>query len=83
MFRKIGLLILSIVLLVSVTPATAAEPETEAALLLISPVTDPALGGATLATRRHDDPMIRRGWLEQGLRWYHGACTVAARGPLK
>jgi cation diffusion facilitator CzcD-associated flavoprotein CzcO/acetyl esterase/lipase len=53
-----------------------------AALLLISPVTDPALGGATLATRRHDDPMIRRGWLEQGLRWYHGACTVAARGPL-
>ena len=53
-----------------------------AALLLISPVTDPALGGATLASRRHDDPMIRRGWLEQGLRWYHGAGSIAARGPL-
>ncbi|AIO29012.1 flavin-containing monooxygenase [Burkholderia cepacia] len=53
-----------------------------AALLLISPVTDPALGGATLASRRHDDPMIRRGWLEQGLRWYHGAGSAAARGPL-
>ncbi|VBB16015.1 alpha/beta hydrolase fold domain-containing protein [Burkholderia stabilis] len=53
-----------------------------AALLLISPVTDPALGGATLASRRHDDPMIRRGWLEQGLRWYHGAGSTTARGPL-
>ncbi|WGY70153.1 alpha/beta hydrolase fold domain-containing protein [Burkholderia cepacia] len=53
-----------------------------AALLLISPVTDPALGGATLASRRHDDPMIRRGWLEQGLRWYHGAGSAVARGPL-
>ncbi|WP_455726951.1 alpha/beta hydrolase, partial [Burkholderia stabilis] len=38
--------------------------------------------GATLASRRHDDPMIRRGWLEQGLRWYHGAGSTAARGPL-
>nr|WP_057925857.1 alpha/beta hydrolase fold domain-containing protein [Burkholderia ambifaria] len=53
-----------------------------AALLLISPVTDPALSGDTLASRRRDDPMIRRGWLEQGLRWYHGAGSVAARGPL-
>jgi len=53
-----------------------------AALLLISPVTDPALGGDTLASRRHDDPMIRRGWLEQGLRWYHGSGSVAPRGPL-
>ncbi|KVE99160.1 flavin-containing monooxygenase [Burkholderia vietnamiensis] len=53
-----------------------------AALLLISPVTDPALGGVTLASRRHDDPMIRRGWLEQGLRWYHGSGAVGACGPL-
>ncbi len=53
-----------------------------AALLLISPVTDPALSGDTLVSRRRDDPMIRRGWLEQGLRWYHGAGSVAARGPL-
>ncbi|QQJ98998.1 alpha/beta hydrolase fold domain-containing protein [Burkholderia ambifaria] len=54
-----------------------------AALLLISPVTDPALGGDTLASRSQDDPMIRRGWLEQGLRWYHGSGSVAARGPLE
>ncbi|KVX65939.1 alpha/beta hydrolase fold domain-containing protein [Burkholderia stagnalis] len=53
-----------------------------AGLLLISPVTDAALGGETLATRRGDDPMIRRGWLEQGLRWYHGAGAATARGPL-
>ncbi|WP_347468895.1 alpha/beta hydrolase fold domain-containing protein [Burkholderia stagnalis] len=53
-----------------------------AGLLLISPVTDAALGGETLATRRGDDPMIRRGWLEQGLRWYHGAGAATALGPL-
>ncbi|RQS03386.1 steryl acetyl hydrolase [Burkholderia sp. Bp9002] len=53
-----------------------------AGLLLISPVTDAALGGDTLATRRDDDPMIRRGWLEQGLRWYHGTGAATARGPL-
>ncbi|KVO61461.1 alpha/beta hydrolase fold domain-containing protein [Burkholderia stagnalis] len=53
-----------------------------AGLLLISPVTDAALGGETLATRRGDDPMIRRGWLEQGLRWYHGAGAATAHGPL-
>ncbi|MBN3791487.1 alpha/beta hydrolase fold domain-containing protein [Burkholderia sp. Ac-20353] len=53
-----------------------------AGLLLISPVTDPALRGDTLNSRSSDDPMIRRGWLEQGLRWYHGAAAAAARGPL-
>jgi len=44
-----------------------------AGLLLISPVTDGTLSGASLATRRHADPMIRKGWLEQGLRWYRAA----------
>lgn len=53
-----------------------------AALALISPVTDAALGGETLSTRSADDPMIRRGWLEQGLRWYYGANPAAAGGPL-
>ncbi|MGY2487990.1 flavin-containing monooxygenase [Cupriavidus sp. CP313] len=51
-----------------------------AGLLLISPVTDDSLGGATLATRRRIDPMIRRGWLEQGLRWYrapHGPAPLS------
>ncbi len=53
-----------------------------AALALISPVTDAALGGETLSTRSGHDPMIRRGWLEQGLRWYHGPDPAAAGGPL-
>ncbi|MGU7784706.1 alpha/beta hydrolase fold domain-containing protein [Burkholderia sp. PU8-34] len=53
-----------------------------AGLLLISPVTDAALRGDTLTSRRSEDPMIRRGWLEQGLRWYHGAAAAATRGPL-
>ena len=51
--------------------ASAAIPA-PAALLLLSPVTDPTLGGDTLASRRKQDPMIRRAWLEQGLRWYDG-----------
>ncbi|AOJ05308.1 alpha/beta hydrolase [Burkholderia mayonis] len=53
-----------------------------AALLLISPVTDPGLGGETLTSMREDDPMIRRGWLEQGLRWYRAPAGVDAHWPL-
>ncbi|AEA65586.1 flavin-containing monooxygenase [Burkholderia gladioli] len=53
-----------------------------AALALISPVTDVALRGETISTRSGDDPMIRRGWLEQGLRWYHGPDPAAVGGPL-
>ncbi|XQM22833.1 flavin-containing monooxygenase (plasmid) [Burkholderia gladioli] len=53
-----------------------------AALALISPVTDVALRGETISTRSDDDPMIRRGWLEQGLRWYHGPDPAAVGGPL-
>jgi cation diffusion facilitator CzcD-associated flavoprotein CzcO/acetyl esterase/lipase len=52
-----------------------------AGLLLISPVTDPTLSGETLRTKRGDDPMIRQGWLEQGLRWYRAAAGDD-RGPL-
>lgn len=54
------------------------EP-TAAGLMLISPVTDPQLQGASLTTLRHIDPMLRQGWLEQGLGWYQGG----ASGPLK
>ncbi|MCS3392861.1 alpha/beta hydrolase fold domain-containing protein [Burkholderia thailandensis] len=53
-----------------------------AALLLISPVTDPGLTGQTLTSMRDDDPMIRRDWLEQGLRWYRAPEGVAAHWPL-
>jgi cation diffusion facilitator CzcD-associated flavoprotein CzcO/acetyl esterase/lipase len=47
-----------------------------AALLLLSPLTDPSLGGPTMATERRADPMTRRAWLEQGLRGY--ACPPDA-----
>lgn len=53
-----------------------------AGLLLISPVTDGALSGDSLATRRHADPMIRHGWLEQGLRWYRPAQPDPLRADL-
>ncbi|UIF89944.1 alpha/beta hydrolase fold domain-containing protein [Cupriavidus sp. UYPR2.512] len=54
-----------------------------AGLLLISPVTDDSLSGASLTTRCRTDPMIRKGWLEQGLRWYRAASHPAALHPLK
>jgi acetyl esterase/lipase len=54
-----------------------------AGLLLISPVTDATLDGATLTSRRGEDPMIRRGLLEQGLRWYNTSAGAAGRGPLE
>ncbi|CAE6805454.1 flavin-containing monooxygenase [Paraburkholderia nemoris] len=53
-----------------------------AALALISPFTDMALRGETLSTRSGNDPMIRRAWLHQGLRWYRAPHNAAAGGPL-
>lgn len=41
-----------------------------AGLALISPVTDASLGGATIRERAGADPMLRRGWVEQGIAWY-------------
>ncbi len=41
-----------------------------AALALISPVTDAQLGGETITSRANHDPMIRHGWVEQGIGWY-------------
>lgn len=54
-----------------------------AGLLLISPVTDGTLSGSTMNMLRRKDPMIRRGWLEQGLDWYHCPDSVAAHRPLE
>jgi len=54
-----------------------------AGLLLISPVTDGTLGGPTLASRISEDPMIRREWLEQGLRWYNAPQGSAVHSPLE
>ena len=46
------------------------QGQTAAGLALISPVTDPLLRGDSLRTLAQDDPMIRNGWLQQGLGWY-------------
>jgi len=54
-----------------------------ACLLLISPVTDATLSGDTLVSERTHDPMIRRGWLEQGLRWYQAPAGAAEHTPLE
>jgi hypothetical protein len=45
------------------------------ALAVISPVTDPSLSGDTVRANAAVDPMLRRGWIEQGLRGYGGADT--------
>ena len=50
--------------------------ETPAGLALISPVTDPALDETLVAANEWADPMVRLGWVEQGMRWY--ACPPEA-----
>jgi cation diffusion facilitator CzcD-associated flavoprotein CzcO/acetyl esterase/lipase len=54
-----------------------------AGLALISPVADPTLGGATMQAAAGADPMVRKGWLEQGLGWYGCPATVAVHRPLQ
>lgn len=57
--------------------------ERPAALLLISPVTDGGLSGDTITTMAGRDPMIRQGWLAQGLRWYGVPAGDLAHEPLR
>lgn len=54
-----------------------------AGLMLISPVTDPTLSGASLTEKADADPMVRRGWLAQGLQWYRCPPGTRAHAPLK
>jgi acetyl esterase/lipase len=54
-----------------------------AGLLLLSPVTDPTLGGTTLRSNARIDPMLRRSWVEQGLRWYAAPAHEPAHHPLE
>ena len=49
-------------------------------LVLFSPVTDPTLGSEAA---KAGDPMIRRGWLEQALKWYRLPADVLVQRPLK
>ncbi|WP_375574766.1 flavin-containing monooxygenase [Paracidovorax oryzae] len=70
---------LAMALLLSLKRAGQPMP---AGALLISPVTDPALRGASLANLRAEDPMIREGWLRQGLAWYGAPATAGEHQPL-
>nr|BFD43238.1 hypothetical protein FFPRI1PSEUD_47370 [Pseudomonas sp. FFPRI_1] len=54
-----------------------------AGLVLLSPVTDPDLGGASLHTRAGADPMIRRDWLEQALKAYAVPPATLCHRPLE
>jgi len=51
-----------------------------AGLALISPLTDPAVRSAEAGA---DDPMIRRSWLEQALRWYRLPRLSVGQHPLE
>lgn len=48
---------------------------TPAALVLLSPWTDPALGGASLATRAAADPLLDRAWLAMCATTLRGAAS--------
>jgi cation diffusion facilitator CzcD-associated flavoprotein CzcO/acetyl esterase/lipase len=72
-----GALALALALTLRASGATA-----PAALLLMSPVTDPTLAGPSLQTQSAADPMIRQGWLEQGLRWYNCPFDAPVHQPL-
>ncbi len=54
-----------------------------AGLMLISPVTDTKLQGSSLLAERGKDPMIRQGWLEQGVRWYNCPPEALEHRPLE
>ncbi|MEL7550333.1 alpha/beta hydrolase fold domain-containing protein [Pseudomonas protegens] len=54
-----------------------------AGLMLLSPVTDPDLGGASMQSRQEADPMIRRDWLEQALKAYAAPVQALSHRPLE
>ena len=58
---------LALALAIQLRDQDAPQP---AGLALISPVTDPTLGGASVQEQAGTDPMIRKGWVEQGVAWY-------------
>ncbi|MBP5073039.1 alpha/beta hydrolase fold domain-containing protein [Pseudomonas chlororaphis] len=71
----------SLALALALTLQQRGEPFA-AGLLLLSPVTDATLSGSTLITRQYADPMLRRDWLEQGLRAYAAPADSPLHSPL-
>ena len=54
-----------------------------AALLLLSPVTDPTGSGESHPSRADADPMIHRRWMEQAVEWYRLPDDAMVHRPLE
>jgi len=54
-----------------------------AALLLLSPVTDPTWQSESIKTRAAVDPMLHHAWLEQAVGWYNAPATAMLHRPLE
>jgi acetyl esterase/lipase len=52
-------------------------------LMLLSPFIDPTLSGDSLTQAASDDPMLRRGWLEQAVGWYQCPPDTPEHSPLQ
>jgi acetyl esterase/lipase len=57
--------------------------EMPAGLMMISPVSEPALRAPSVAANAHIDPMLRKSWVEQGIAWYACPPHVTAHRPLE
>ena len=53
-----------------------------AALLLLSPVTDPTWQGESIRTKAAVDPMLHSAWLEQAVGWYQAPANAMLHQPL-
>ena len=54
-----------------------------AALLLLSPVTDPTWQSQSMQTRASVDPVLHRAWLDQAVGWYQAPATAMLHRPLE
>jgi len=70
---------LALALAIQLRDQGAAPP---AGLALISPVTDPTFSGSRMTALAATDPMIRRGWVEQGVAWYQCPPDAPSHTPL-
>jgi cation diffusion facilitator CzcD-associated flavoprotein CzcO/acetyl esterase/lipase len=57
--------------------------EMPAGLMMISPVAEPALSASSVAANARIDPMLRKGWVAQGIAWYGCPPGVTAHHPLQ
>lgn len=72
----------ALALAVAIRLRDAGQPP-PAGLALVSPVTDPTLRDPCLASKAAQDPMLRAGWVRQGIEWYAAPPGAAAHRPLE